>query len=298
MHGFEVAGDEKMYAVHNRQVLELPAANKTFMVRIAASSMFFHAYKSSEIFPAMAAAGLDSVEFWMETPGFWMKGAPAAELLKRKAEFPQMFPIDMHAPVFDMNPCSINPGVARLSGDYTIACLHLLEELGGGIVTIHPGKRTVKRPITSVDLERFHAYMNRISEEIPRHVTVAIENMRPAVNAYLTTPEEMRGVLDEYSWVSFTWDYAHAQPAGNPFGFPELCGDRMVNIHSSLGRENAMHTPLWRTEEGEMFLQEVKKSGYDGHITIEFEDLKMPPLRFEDRILLLSQEREFLSALR
>ncbi|MDO5845533.1 MAG: sugar phosphate isomerase/epimerase family protein [Methanocorpusculum sp.] len=246
----------------------------------------------------MKAAGLDSVEFWMETPEFWMKGAPAEELLKRKSAFPEMFPIDMHAPVFDLNPCSINPKVAALSADYTIDCIHLLEEAGGGIVTIHPGRRTAKRPVTPVDRERFHAYLNRVGEAVPKNVTVALENMRPAVNAHMTTPEEMRGVLDEYSWLSFTWDYAHAQSGENPFRFLELCGDRLVNIHASRGRNHAMHTPLDHTEEGNIFIHELKKSGYTGHITIEFEDLSMPPLRFEDRVMLLSKECNFLSALR
>ena len=260
------------------------------MYTLEASSMFFHPYKTPEIFAAMHSAGLDSVEFWMETPEFWMAGARIDELLEEKKRYPHLFPLAMHAPIFDLNPCSFNPKVAALSADCTIDCIEMLEALGGGIVTIHPGKRTAKRPVTYLDKERFHQYLGRLSEVSGKNVIIALENMPPAVNAHITTAPEMREVLDEYSWLSFTFDYAHAQAAGDPFSFIEQCSDRMVNIHASLGRAGAMHSPLAGTAEGDALKAVLKDIGYTGRVTYEFEDLNFGELRLLDRTEILAEE--------
>ncbi|HJJ66424.1 MAG TPA: sugar phosphate isomerase/epimerase [Methanocorpusculum sp.] len=263
------------------------------MYKLEASSMFFHSYKTPEIFAAMNKAGLNSVEFWMETPEFWMAGADIDELLEEKKRYPHLFPIAMHAPIFDLNPCSFNPKVAELSADCTLECIEMLEALGGGIVTIHPGKRTSKRPITHLDKERFHHYLGRLSDAAGKNVQIALENMPPAVNAHITTAPEMSEVLDEYSWLYFTFDYAHAQAAGEPFSFVELCRDRMVNIHASLGRTGKMHSPLAGTKEGEELKKVLSKIGYTGRVTYEFEDLNFGELTLEEKTAILTKETEW-----
>ena len=265
----------------------------SFMYKLEASSMFFHSYKTPEIFAAMNTAGLDSVEFWMETPEFWMAGANIDELLEEKKRYPHLFPIAMHAPIFDLNPCSFNPKVAELSADCTLECIEMLEALGGGIVTIHPGKRTSKRPVTRLDKERFHHYLGRLSEAAGKNVTIALENMPPAVNAHITTAPEMREVLDEYSWLYFTFDYAHAQAAGEPFSFIEQCSDKMVNIHASLGRESRMHSPLAETKEGEELKRVLDKIGYQGRVTYEFEDLNFGELTLDEKTAILTKETKW-----
>lgn len=266
------------------------------MYRLEASSMFFHPFKTQEIFSAMNTAGLDSVEFWMETPEFWMAGARLDELLEAKNQFPHLFPIAMHAPIFDLNPCSFNPKVAALSADCSRDCIEMLEALGGGVVTVHPGKRTAKRPVTYLDKERFHQYLGRLSDASGKNVFIALENMPPAVNAHITTASEMREVLDEYSWLYFTFDYAHAQAAGDPFSFIELCSDRMVNIHASLGKSGAMHSPLAGTLEGESLKQVLSDIGYTGKVTYEFEDLNFGPLSLADRTRILTEETRWYRA--
>ncbi len=269
-----------------------------YMIRLEASTMFFHPYAVSEIFSAMNTAGLDSVEFWMETPDFWFSGMHIDDILEQKKKYPAMFPIAMHAPIFDLNPCSINPDVARLAADYTCACIEMLDILGGGIVTIHPGKRTVKRPVSPEDAVRFHTYLNRVSETGSSRVKIALENMPPAVNAHMTTAAEMRGVLDEYAWLGFTWDYAHAQLAGDPFSFPALCADRMINIHASLGRPGAMHSPLAGTDEGYQLIQALKDISYDSRVTFELEDMSFSCPSYADRVDVLQREQEFFANLR
>ncbi len=78
------------------------------MIRLAASSMFFHEYEPHEIFAAVEKAGADTIEFWMETPTFWMRGANVSELIELLDIYPAFAKIAMHAPVFELNPCSFN----------------------------------------------------------------------------------------------------------------------------------------------------------------------------------------------
>lgn len=270
------------------------------MFKLEASSMFFHLCQPQEVFAAMDAAGLDSVEFWMETPEFWMQGAKIEVLKEIQTQYPRLFPIAMHAPIFDLNPCSFNHGVAALSADYSCACVRMLEELGGGVVTVHPGKRTSKRPVTPLDIERFHVYLDKLSEVAGSTVQIALENMPYAINAHMIIPEEMRRTLDEYSWLYFTYDFAHALQAessgrlDNALSFIDICGDRMVNVHASMGGSpDRMHTPLNGTEEGTRLIQALHEAGYAGRITFEFEDLNIGNLSYQERIALLAAETAF-----
>ncbi|MDV0442203.1 hypothetical protein McpAg1_14330 [Methanocorpusculaceae archaeon Ag1] len=272
------------------------------MIRLGASSMFFHEYQPGEIFSALQTAGLDYVEFWMETPEFWMQGADPRNLLDLMQQFSSPKLLAMHAPIFDLNPCSFNPGVARLSIEYTCRCVEMMDSLGGGVVTIHPGKRTAKRPTGPLDRARLTAYLDAVGNAaFGTSVTVALENMPPAVNAQMVTPDAVRRILDEYSWLSFTWDYAHAVAAvpTDPFSFLSECGDRIVNIHASSGRAASMHTTLAGTEEGVSLLTELKRFGYSGLVTFELEDLNFGRrLGYEDKIGILAKETGWFSQLR
>lgn len=256
--------------------------------------MFFHEYDPHEVFSAMSQAGLDSIEFWPELSYFWMRGMHIEELTECKEKFGGLFPIAMHTPIFDLNPCSFNPKVVEASGYYTVKTARMLEELGGGVLTIHPGKRTSKRPITEYDKALFNKYLKTIEENLPGNVKVALENMPPAVNAHMTTSSEIRKVLDEYSWLYFTFDYAHAQLSGNPFSFIDECGDRMINIHSSLGQAGRMHTPLKGTKEGDELKRKLAEINYSGLVTFEFEDLSITGKKsYEEKVKIIADERSY-----
>ncbi len=278
------------------------------MIRLAASSMFLHEYEPQEIFAAVDNAGADTIEFWMETPTFWMRGAHVSELADLLTRYPHFGNIAMHGPVFELNPCSFNPKIADLAAEYTLACMDILEQLGGGVLTIHPGKRTAKRPISPIDKERFVRYIERVGNAaVGSSVTVALENMPPAVNAHMVKADELRSVLDEYGWLSLTWDYAHACLTGDPFSFPRECGERIVNIHTSKGDRHAMHSPLAGTPEADELKSVLSAMRYQGLMTFELEDLSfMPhsgslcprPLSYEEKIAVLTREVEEFSVCR
>jgi len=163
------------------------------MVRIATSSMFFHEYTCSEIFDFTESAGCNAIEFWLETPDFWLHdeytcseifdftesagcnaiefwletpdfwlhGLPVDALTKIIAEHPTLSPVNIHSPVMDLNPCSINPDVADISITHTVRAVEIAESLNASVITIHPGRRTAKRKVSEIDYERFNRYIER-----------------------------------------------------------------------------------------------------------------------------------------
>lgn len=268
------------------------------MVNFAVSSMFFHEYPCEEVFDYISASGLDAIEFWVETPHFWLRDLPLDVLRVVIANHPGLSPVNLHAPILDLNPCSINPEVARASVYYTLLSIEIAEKIGARIITIHPGRRTAKRPPGEADYQRFERYISLVrSVSRGKQVHIAIENMEHTVNSLLSAPEEARELLDREPWLSFTLDTSHAMGVSmeEVFRYLDLCGDRLVNIHLSRAENGRMHLPIGQTDEGRQVLSRLHDMGYDGSITLEIEDRNFPgDLNAEEKILLLSREREFL----
>jgi len=268
------------------------------MVRLAVSSMFFHEYTLDEIFDFVAEAGLDTMEFWVETPDFWLRGQPLPELLGCLSSRPAMLPLTMHAPILDLNPCSINPRVAQVSVDYTLASLTMAERIGAGVVTVHPGRRTAKRPPGGPDFRRFDHYLSLLEDAARRiRVRVSIENMEKKVNSLLCTPETVREILDREPWLSFTLDISHALGVSmdEVATYIELCGDRLVNVHLGSANGGTMHLPVDNNPDIVMILHWLSNAGYRGVLTFEIEDRTFDhDLSSEEKILFLGRQATFV----
>ena len=268
------------------------------MIPVAASSMFFHEYPLDEIFDAVEEAGLDGIEFWLETPHFWLTGLPTEDLVAAIRSHPRISSLQIHAPVLDLNPCSINPDVAEASRQWAVRAVELAVRVGATVVTVHPGKRTAKRAPMADDYRRFARYLAVLREAAAGHrVRVAMENVEPVVNAMISTPEETRDLLDREDWLSFTLDMSHAMNHSERMltRFVETCGDRLVNVHVSRAADGVMHLPL----EGDTVIGEalaaIARGGYDGPLTLEIEDRNLDhDLSLEEKIQLLAGEAAFL----
>ena len=268
------------------------------MVHFAVSSMFFHEYPCEEVFDFVTESGLDAIEFWVETPHFWLRDMPLDELCACISHHPGLSPVNLHAPILDLNPCSINPKVAEASIYYTLLSIELAEKAGAEVVTIHPGRRTAKRPPSGEDYDRFERYISLVrSVSRGKKVQISIENMEKKVNSLLSTPEELRELLDREPWLSFTLDVSHAMGVSleEIFRYLSFCSDRMINVHMSRANDGKMHLPLDRSEAGCQVLQQLSDYGYGGSVTIEIEDRNFTgDLSSEEKILLLSRELEFM----
>jgi len=261
---------------------------------ISFSSMFFHDAPLEDIFRSPEQSGADCLEFWLETPDFWLKGLCLDELKRQVKASPTRSPLSVHAPVLDLNPCSINPDVREVSIRWIERSIELAEQIGASVCTIHPGRRTAKRPPSITDYQRLGFMLDRIeriADEV--RVKIAIENMEPAVNALLTTPDEIIKVLDERSWLYFTFDYAHAVGSGPQVVSSFLDGGagKILNIHISGAGTGQMHGPVSSDENATPFLRELRDNRYDGQITLEINDLVLPSaLSYQEKITLLKQE--------
>ena len=268
------------------------------MVPLAVSSMFFHEYTTPEIFGFVSRAGLDGMEYWLETPHFWLRGLPASEVLSCREMHPEIASLTVHAPILDLNPCSINPDVAEVTIRYAVRSAAIAEQLGAHVLTVHPGRRTAKRPPGDADLARFGRYLAALRGVAMKNtLKIAMENMEPAVNSLLCTPERVRRLLDDEPWLFFTLDTSHAlvQSDDEPFRYIELCHDRLANVHISRRQGKTLHLPLESDPLMAGIVHALGDCGYTGPLTLEIDDLNFPhPLTAEEKIAVLSRDRAFM----
>ena len=268
------------------------------MVSFSVASMFFHEYTIPEIFSFVSRTGLNAMEFWLETPHFWLRNLPVDEVIACRKNHPELATLTVHSPILDLNPCSINPEVADISIEYTVRSLRIAEQLGAPVLTVHPGRRTAKRPPSDADFVRFEHYVSVLREaSAGSTVKICMENMEPIVNSLLCTPERMRQLLDDEPWLFFTLDVAHAfsKSEAEVIRYIELCHDRLVNVHISRFEHGKAHFSLGRDESMARVIECLKDYRYDGCLTLEIEDLNFDrPLSAEEKIAILSQDCIFM----
>lgn len=260
--------------------------------------MFFHEYPVETILGYAEAATLDAVEFWLETPHFWLRGMPNEELRQAFAAHPHLVPASVHAPILDLNPCSINPRVAEVSVAYAIEAVAFAERFGAEVVTVHPGRRTAKRPPSPDDFRRFDRLIAALREAASGvHVRVAIENMERKVNNLLSSPDAARRLLDQEDWLWFTLDVSHAMGSSlaEVEEFIDLCGDRLANVHLSRANDGKMHLALSGHPDGRAVLEMLRDARYTGPITLELEDLRLDrSYTADEKVGLIASECAFI----
>jgi len=268
------------------------------MVSFSVASMFFHEYTLPEIFSFISRTGLDGIEFWLETPHFWLRDLPVDEVVTCRKKHPELPNFTVHAPVLDLNPCSINPDVAEVSVEYAVRSLEIAGQMGAGVLTLHPGRRTAKRPPGEADFARFDHYIGALREAALRDsIRVCMENMEPKVNSLLCTPGRVRELLDDEPWLFFTLDVSHAlaKSEEEPVRYIELCHDRLVNVHISRADGTALHLPLAKSPVMARVMASLKDHGFTGSLTLEIEDLNFSrPYTSGEKIALLAEECAFM----
>jgi sugar phosphate isomerase/epimerase len=260
--------------------------------------MFFHEYTTPEIFSYVSQSGLNGIEYWMETPHFWLRELPVSELAVCRDQHPDISTVTLHAPILDLNPCSINPEVAEVSVEYAERSAEIAGKLGVRVLTVHPGRRTAKRPPCEADFRRFDLYIGRLRNAALNHsVKICMENMEPAVNSLLCTPEGVRSLLDDEPWLFFTLDVAHAltKSPDEPIRYIELCHDRLVNIHLSRIAGKNIHLPLGRDPIIRTVLETLRTHDFSGSVTLEIEDLNLGrQYSLKEKIALLTEDCAFM----
>ena len=268
------------------------------MPKYSVSSMFFHEYLCPEIFSFAENAGCNALEFWPETPDFWLHGKNHEEIKDIFSRHPGLKSLTIHAPVLDLNPCSVNPDVAEVSIKNTVEAIELAELLEAEVITIHPGRRTAKRPAGKRDMERFQRYINRVhAASRGKEVKVALENMPPKINSLFYEPKQINDILEQEEWLYFTLDIAHAMTKENSgaMDFIETAYERIVNIHISKNSGTRNHYPLENDPDIGSILQKLSDRGYDNYLTLELEDLNLErKVSAEEKISIVKNDIEYI----
>lgn len=268
------------------------------MVTVGASTMFFHEYTVDTIFDALTDAGCDAAEFWLETPSFWLNNLPSEVLFDAIHTHPAIRCVSVHAPVLDLNPCSINPDVADISTQWTCRAISLAKQINACAVTIHPGRRTAKRPAFSEDKIRLAHHLSEVhicasSAGIP----VALENMERKINSLLPAPCDLISLLEKEKWLSFTLDVAHTftGDSNDAAEYIDNLSDRIAVVHVSAYSNGRMHSRPKGNKKVADILTHLADSGYSGPLILEIEDLTFQKkLSLKEKIEVVSEENTWV----
>lgn len=247
------------------------------------SSMFLYEYSTDMIAKAIDLAELDGVEFWVETPYFWVDRA------QEKLECFSDFKVALHAPVLDLNPVSVNSAICDLSLKETLYTISLCERIGARIVTIHPGKRSALREPVWADYNALHKYL-RIASRFAKfkNIILSLENSEKRINSLCKTAKELRTFVDSYG-LAVTYDIMHSK---HDEEFFELI-DEICNVHVS-SESNGKHVRASEDERTAEILKKLSELDYQGFLTIELDDLGMGQMDFRKKVEILKEEGEFL----
>ena len=257
-------------------------------MKLLFSSMFLYEYSTDMIARAAEEAGYDGVEFWVETPYFWVDRDQ-----KKLKCFKKMY-LAIHSPVLDLNPVSVNPNICEITLKENLYAISLANEIGADPVTIHAGKRTAAREPVWADYLTLHRFL-RITSRFAKikGVTLSLENSEPGVNQLCKKAEEVYEFVEAYD-IHFTFDIKHALKNGGVRSFIELLFDRISNVHVSYYDDKNRHVPAsgsWEVSEALKLLSEM---GYNRLITVELDDLGIGKVDFKKKVEILSREAEFV----
>lgn len=271
-------------------------------MRISCSSLFLWEYPIYDIMDILQKAGIRSVEFWAETPFFWMNRnneTSVAELIEAISIMPEG--CTLHAPVMDLNPSSYNDMVHEATIKETLWSIELANMLQARYVTVHPGKRTAHRKPTNEDWQKFMIYLEIcLKKAQSARINLSLENSMPGVQSMCSNPGEMKEVLDKFPDIFFTFDVVHAclNSPKTALSFIDELADRIINVHIGAPHNGKPHYPSHYEKKMEIVLRRLLDSGYKSDLTIEIDDKVYPePLSRDEKIRELTSERKYLESI-
>lgn len=266
------------------------------MARVSVSSMFLWDLDPEGIVDVVARAGLEEIEFWVETPWYWEGGRREDQAREIKRVIGELR-MTLHAPVMDLNPASYNDLVCQATIAESLRAIDLAEFLGAEVVTIHPGRRTAKRPARDAERHKIHKYLVACLDRAEEAgIVLALENLEPAPWNICAEPEEMAQFLAELP-LGMTLDISHATPPlSRAMAFIDALNDRILNVHVSTTRKGIRHLP---PSDGsvDLVLAALRDAGYGGPLTLELDDKKFPKtLSKDDKVGVLRRGRLYLES--
>jgi sugar phosphate isomerase/epimerase len=202
--------------------------------------------------------GFEGIELWCDIYDAW-----PSSLTKDDRSFirglceENRLPLSLHSPSIGNNIASHNPGQRRESIDQLKETILLAEEVGGRVVTVHPGRVTYFRLLSDENVSRYsleamkaEAYQF-LSDGLrdcalfaqERGVILCVENMGHLANDAIHTVEELRQLIDEVALPSLkvTLDVSHANISGGISDSIQTLNPHIRHLHVSdnFGRESS-----------------------------------------------------------
>jgi len=257
-------------------------------MRLLFSSMFLYEYSTDMIAKAIELAEYDGVEFWPETPHFWVDRS------LDKLECFSDYEMAIHSPVLDLNPVSVNSDVCDLTLKESMYAVSLAAKMRAWPVTIHAGKRSAAREPVWADYLSLNRYLRILSRYAKiKSVDVGLENSENRINNLCRRAEEVKGFVEAYD-IKFTLDIKHALMNGGVEEFIEILFDRICNIHVSYYDDKGRHIQPSKGEVVKKVLRKIADLGYDGTVTVELDDLGIGNMDFMKKVEILRSEGCFV----
>lgn len=234
---------------------------------LALSSRLLWSVPVSRAAEIATALGFQGLEIWTEH--LWKDG-----YLKKIKEQIDRFPLRyfLHAPFMDLNLCSRNPRVAKLSLAEQLRALKLACELAIRLVVVHPGRCSSSKEPAGEYWDRLLEALGYLEDRAAKlGIVLAVENMEPRPKEFMVRPPDFSRLLEELPGLGLCLDLAHAAAAGEavPDEFVQKLGVRIRHVHISNVGEGRVHLPL---DQGRVPLTPVVSRflhGYTGGITLE-----------------------------
>ncbi len=250
--------------------------------------MFLYEYSTDMIARAVELSGYDGIEFWPETPYFWVD---------RKIEKLEPFfdhEMAIHVPVLDLNPVSVNKDLCDITLKESLYSISLASKLGAWPVTVHAGKRSAAREPVWADYLSLDRYLRILSGYGKiKGVKIALENSENGINHLCKRASETKGFIEAHE-LEFTLDIKHALMNGGVEEFLDALFSRICNIHVSYYDERGRHIQPSKGEEVAESLRLISDLGYDGTITVELDDLGIGSMDFMKKVEILRKEGRFV----
>ncbi len=257
-------------------------------MKLLFSSMFLYEYSTDMIAKAAKLSDYDGVEFWPETPHFWID----RDIGKLEC-FKNLY-LAIHAPVLDLNPVSVNKGVCDLALKENMYAVSLAAKLGANPVTVHAGKRSAAREPVWADYLALHNFLRVLSKYAKiKGVKISLENAESGINQLCRNVNEVIEYVEAYD-LAFTFDIKHALKNDNVWQFLDALFDRIANVHVSYYDECNRHVEPSRGKEVGEVLARLAEMGYDGLVTIELDDLGIGNINYYKKIEILRKEGQFV----
>lgn len=169
----------------------------------------------------IARAGFGAAEVWAQH--LWEAEQSPHAAGRRARELGLR--LSLHAPSYDLNPLSSNPEVRDVSRRQVLASLETAEQLGAGIVAVHPGALSSTTDDPEEYWGRLDDYALALDRRAGSHgLRIGLEGMERKRLQFVTDLTAMRrlaGRLDALglSRVGLTLDIAHAATLGDPLEY-------------------------------------------------------------------------------